>query len=87
MKQPIERLVIGEAPTLLQATKGNELIDAINALGNITIKAGTKDEVIYGDDGLIVTYKFPPNGWEEKVVTLCENGSEVDFTFLVRAAL
>ena len=82
----IERLVKGATPTLLEAVKGNELIDRVNALANITIKAGTKDEVVYGSDGLAITYKFPPNGWEIRTITICEDGSEVDLEFLVRAS-
>lgn len=86
MKPPIERLVVGETPTLLEADKGNELIDRINALGSLSIEAGTKDEVIYADDGIRIRYKFPPDGWEFKEIVLCEDGSEVTHTFLVRSS-
>ena len=52
----IEELVKGERPTLLEAVKGNEVIDALNVLGNMTIERGTEDEVQYSDDGVKIIY-------------------------------
>ena len=83
---PIPGLVKGERPTLLEAELGNEVIDAVNVLGNITIEKGTKDEVQYSASGIKVIYKFPPDGWEEKTITICEDGSSVDYTFLVKSS-
>ena len=80
----IERLVVGETPTLLEADKGNELIDRLNALANIEIEPGETDEILWGEDSVKIIYKFPPDGWEEKVVTLCVEGEEEEFTFIVR---
>ena len=87
MNQRIQRLVVGETPTLIEAEKGNELIDRINAMGAISIEQGTKDEVIYSGDSIKIRYKFPPNGWEFKEITLCEEGEEVTNTFLVRSSV
>ena len=52
----IEELVKGERPTLLEAEKGNEVIDSLNVLGNMTIERGTDDEVQYSEDGVKIIY-------------------------------
>ena len=52
----IEELVKGERPTLLEAVKGNEVIDALNVLGNMTIERGTEEEVQYSEDGVKIIY-------------------------------
>jgi len=83
---PIPELVKGERPTLLEAELGNEVIDAVNVLGNITIEKGAEDEVQYSATGVKVIYKFPPDGWVEKTITICEDGSSVDYTFLVKSS-
>ena len=116
----IEELVKGERPTLIEAEKGNELIDALNILGKITIEKGTDDEVQYSADGVRLIYESAGSGdisgsfvllnaddvtqkitvtiedsvitdittgvsdWEEKEITICEDGSSVDYTFLVK---
>ena len=108
-------------PTLIQAEKGNELIDALNQLGNITIEAGDQDLVAYNSNGIAITYNkfgvgeysgtikvldaadltkryvvtFEENlvvsvtvessGWEEKDIEICEGGSAVTYTFLVKS--
>ena len=53
----IPELVKGERPTLLEAEKGNEVINALNALRNLTITAGQVDEVKYADDEVAIVYK------------------------------
>ena len=53
----IEALEKGKRPTLLEAEKGNELIDALNALRNITISSGSVDEVKYADDEVSIVYR------------------------------
>ena len=116
----IEQLVKGERPTLLEAVKGNEVIDALNVLGNITIEKGNDDEVQYSADGVRIIYETATSGdfsgtfvllnaddvtqritvtvedslivgiavdtsrWEEKAITICEDGSAVEYTFLVK---
>ena len=52
----IELVVKGQKPTLLEADKANELIKALRALSNISIKKGGKDEVVYSDDEITITY-------------------------------
>ena len=57
---PIERVVKGERPTLLEAHKANELIDAINALINISIEEAEDNEdpsVIISDRNTIIKIK------------------------------
>lgn len=52
----IELVVKGERPTLLEADKANEVIKALQALSNISIKKGSRDEVVYSDDEISITY-------------------------------
>lgn len=121
MTWDIEQLVKGEVPTLIQAEKGNELIDALNKLGNITINAGDQDLVEYNANGIALTYnRFglgefsgtirvldmiditkrwviaieqnlvvsatqESSGWVEKDIEICEDGSAVTYTFLVKS--
>jgi len=121
MTWDISKLVKGEAPTLIQAEKGNELIDALNKLGNMTIEAGDQDLVEYNSNGIAITYnKFgvgeysgtikvlditdisqryvvtieenlvvsvtvESSGWVEKTIEICEGGTAVEYTFLVKS--
>lgn len=121
MTWDIQKLTVGERPTFLEADFGNEVIDALNKLGNVSIVAGDRDAVEYNAAGVVITYaKFQggafsgtfkvfdaedvtkrhvvtveenqvvrvtseASGWEEKVVTICEDGSSVDVTFLVKS--
>ena len=117
----IPELVKGQTPTLLEAETANEVIDALNVLGNMTIESGHMNDVRYSEDGVKIT--FDPNvpygmtedvyvlkaddpsiklklvfsegtllgvfeessDWVEKTITICEDGSSVDYTFLVKA--
>ena len=117
----IEKLVVGERPTLLEAKKGNEIINALNVLRNIRIIDMDDDGVDYDDTGIWIRYRGPPltglnddvyflkasdpskkirlgffkgslveieeeaSEWVEKIITICEDGSSVDYTFLVQA--
>ena len=65
----IPALVKGERPTLLEAETGNEVVTAINTLGNISITRGYGNgdgEVIYDSDGVTIVVEdstlFAPNG-------------------------
>ena len=53
----ITRVTKGQRPTLLEASKANELIDKINALSNITIESGDQDIVYVNPDGVKIYYK------------------------------
>ena len=86
----IRRLVKGTFPTLLEAWKGNELIDAINGFLNITIRGGNRNQVLITKDGIKITYEYDPEkellrrGWRLKQIVICENGQEVAYTILVK---
>ena len=81
-----EPLEVGERPTFLEAEFANKVLAALNALGNITLEKGERDEVLISEDGVKIVYKFPPTGYEEKVVTICEDGVGVDYTFIVKSS-
>jgi len=81
-----EKLVVGGTPTFLEAEFANEVLDVLNALANWSIEKGDRDEILVSDDGIKVIYKFPPTGYEEKIITLCEDGVSVDYTFIVKSA-
>jgi hypothetical protein len=51
----ITLVIKGQSPTLLHAGKANELIQAINALQNISISRGDRDQVIYSSDSIEIT--------------------------------
>ena len=82
-----EPLEVGERPTFLEAEFANEVLKALNALGNITLEKGERDEVLVSEDGVKIVYKFPPTGWEEKAVNICEDGVSVEYTFLVKSSV
>jgi hypothetical protein len=53
----IKPVTKGGTPTLLDANKANELINAINALQNIQIRRGEYDDVVYGNSSIIIQIK------------------------------
>ena len=85
MTWSFDTLEVGERPTLLEAELANQVLAALNALGNITIEKGDVDEVLYSDEGLKIIYSSLVPGYEEKIITICEDGVAVDYTFLVKA--
>ena len=54
---PIKRLTKGSTPTLLETSKGNEVIDSINAIANMTIQKGDKDHIEKTSTGTDIFYK------------------------------
>lgn len=54
---PIYKLVKGSTPTLLDTSKGNEVIDSINAIANMTIQKGDKDHIEKTSTGIDIFYK------------------------------
>jgi len=54
---PIKRLTKGSTPTLLETSKGNEVIDSINAIANLTIQKGDKDHIEKTSTGIDIFYK------------------------------
>lgn len=57
--QQIQRLQHEQRPTLLETKKGNELIDALNALQNCTIQYGETFDVVYGSNEVAFTIPLP----------------------------
>ena len=57
----IEEVVTGERPTLLAADLANQLIKALNMLGNMTIEKGTSDSVVY-EDGYGINFQYGIGG-------------------------
>ena len=55
-EDPIEELVLGETPTLLETEKGNELIRVLNRLRNISIDQAN-GKVTWTDDGVVLSWK------------------------------
>ena len=58
----IDRVKKGERPTLLEATKANEVIDAINALQNMTIEKADQDAVYVTSSGVKIYYEGGDGG-------------------------
>lgn len=58
----IARVTKGERPTLLEATKANEVIDAINALQNVTIEKADQDMVYVTSSGVKIYYEGGGDG-------------------------
>ena len=56
----IKKLVQGQHPTLLEAQKGNELIDAINVLNNMQIGYGDSFRVNIGSHRVNISIPQPP---------------------------
>ena len=88
----IARLVSGQVPSLLDAKKGNELIDALNALQNIQIRYGEYFKASYGTNGVTLTIPRPPEEVEETstfddyellTMKVCINGEVVERDFFV----
>ena len=93
----ISYLVKGEAPTLLEADKGNQLIGLLNALANMKVVRGSKDGFDINYNGATLTIaeddtsetddeEEPDHTHEEQTITLyvCENGIPVQKNFVVR---
>ena len=83
----IQRVVSGQAPTLMQAEKANEIIDLIN--GILSSKGGSGIDLTVEGNGRIVVSASNDTStgiedYEEKNITICENGEPVNYTFLVK---
>lgn len=90
----IRKVQKGKTPTLLEAKKANELIDAINAIHNMeVVREGNIDKFEASSTNSILTLSaFPPSvgggnidGFEElDGVYLCINGVAKQRTILVK---
>jgi len=84
----IQEVEKGKRPTLLETQKANELIKAINTLGNITLnRTLSTNEVQYLADGIIISVSKVPDGFFEKEVEICEGGEVKTYVMLVRGPI
>lgn len=82
---PIESLRKGYRPTLLEADKGNELIDALNVLRLMDIEPGEEDKVELSLDGVKITYKGVDSEIEEREVILFDaSDPSKGYKFLIK---
>ena len=85
---PIQRVVKGQRPTLLETDKANEIIDAINALMNVEILEADDDEnpsVIISNTNTIFKIKKGGGNFEANTLDayVCVNGTAQLKTFYV----
>lgn len=59
MLKKIARLIRGQRPTLLETDKANELIDAVNALQNISLMEGEETKASVHPNGVNLSVKVP----------------------------
>jgi hypothetical protein len=81
-------------PSLLDTKKGNELINAINALNSIEIiRKGTKDKIEYSENNVYLKLRAIPeegggggnvDNFEEMDVLFCIDGEAKTKTILVK---
>lgn len=84
----IKPLVKGQTPSLLDTKKGNELINAINALQNIQIRYGEYFKASYGFNKVTLTIPHPPDessfdDYELLKMKVCINGQIEERYFFV----
>lgn len=100
MANKIKRLNAGQAPSLINAQKGNELIDKINSLtessasamaelGGISLKStdSGKLELDITQETLNKLQGDGVDGFQTKVFRVVESGNFVDYQFLVKPQL
>ena len=70
----------GTAPTFLEATQAKKVRNFINAFDRFTFRlAPGKSDLIVANNGVILSL-----GYEEKDITVCEDGEEKTYTILVK---
>lgn len=100
MANKIKRLNAGQAPSLLNTEKANELIDKINSLtessatamaelGGLSLKVSEsgKIELDITQDALEALTGQGVDGYQNKVFRVIESGNFVDYEFLVKPQL
>lgn len=50
----------GKGRSAIQSKHANELVDCLNALGNITIQSGTENSIVYSDSNVVITVSGSP---------------------------
>ena len=87
MAWDIQKVQKGKRPTLLEAEKANEIIQALNVLGNIQIILGDKTEALYLPDGITLSVGVAPKGFFEKEIEICEGGAVKTYKMLVKGPI
>jgi len=62
----IKKVVKGNAPTLLETEKANELIDAINKFEGLEIEYGDNLEIVKGKKTITIQIPKPPDEKKQK---------------------
>lgn len=83
----IDKVEKGKKPTLLEADKANELITALNALGNLSIEDGAVQKIVWGGNAVTLVIDKKPSGFHEKDIEVCEGGVIKTYTMLVKGPL
>lgn len=83
----IKLLEKGKRPTLLETEKANEIIEALNALGNINIKLSDKTAISYYPGGVLIQIGVVPQGFFEKEIQICEDDEVKTYTMLVKGPI
>ena len=89
MQDKIAEVQKGQRPSLLETDKANELIKAINALGQIEIATSQTGEatVEYMGDSIKITVPGMPAGYFEKEIQICEDDAVKTYALLVRGPI
>ena len=90
--EQIKQLVQGQTPSLVNTDKGNELINAINALQKIEVqRKGEKDFISYSSNNVLLNLQEIPegsagtlDGYEEFSTFFCVNGQFQQKTILTK---
>ena len=83
----IPRVVKGQAPTLLEAEKANQIIDAVNALKNMkVVRSGEEDKFTVSSSNCILSLAEQEGGSLDASsveMWVCINGTAVKKKFFI----
>lgn len=72
----------GKGRNAIQSVHANDLVDALNMLGTITIIRGTEDKVVYADNGVTIQLKTTEAATDDSEtvdVIVCSEGEEITY--------
>lgn len=73
----IERVKKGSSPTLLDASKANEVINSINSIANMTVERGEEEKFVFGLESSTLVIKERTDGEENELSGILVDGVEV----------
>ena len=80
----IKKLQSGKTPTLLDTSKGNEVIDKVNALSSMKVVRGSSDNfTISSSNSVLTLQEMPKHIGEEIELWVCINNQAKKLKFLV----